>query len=102
MERAMDILKFNQVSKAYSGEATALRDISFILREGEFAALAGPSGSGKTTILNLAAGLDKPTDGTVLFLGKNISTLSTEDLARSRRLSVGFVFQSYNLFPVLT
>ncbi len=98
----MSLLLLKKVSKKYGGDAVALEDVSFELTEGEFAALAGPSGSGKTTLLNLAAGLDHPTDGEVTFLGKTLKSLSPEALARIRRKSVGFVFQSYNLFPVLT
>lgn len=96
------ILSFEQVSKQYSPLETAIKDISFEVAAGEFAALAGPSGSGKSTILNLAAGLDVPTNGTVKLLGHDLSVLSKEALSHLRCNQVGFVFQSYNLFPVLS
>lgn len=98
----MVILKFSAVSKLYSQDATALHEVTLSLKAGEFTALAGPSGSGKTTLLNLAAGLDKPSGGHVHFLDKDLSALAPDELSRVRRQSVGFVFQSYNLFPVLT
>ncbi len=98
----MSLLTLKKVSKHYPGDAVGLMEVSFSLGQGEFAALAGPSGSGKTTILNLSAGLDHPSDGEIHFLGKNLKGLDGEALARLRRRSVGFIFQSYNLFPVLT
>ncbi len=97
-----EILSLKDVSKEYAGDATALHTVTLSIGAGEFTALAGPSGSGKTTLLNLAAGLDKPTGGSVAFLGKEITGLSPDALARMRRKHIGFVFQSYNLFPVLT
>jgi len=75
-------------------------DISF--SEGEFTAIVGPSGSGKTTFLNLIGGLDVPTEGEVLINGTNITTLSSKQLIDFRLHNIGFVFQSYNLIPVLT
>jgi len=72
------------------------------VEEGEFVALMGPSGSGKTTLLNLIAGLDGPTDGTITIGGQEISSLSESELARWRTRNVGFVFQFYNLLPVLS
>jgi len=69
--------------------------------EGEFVALAGPSGSGKTTALNLAAGLDKPSRGEIVLLGKTLNRLNSEEITELRRHSVGFVFQAYNLIPIL-
>jgi putative ABC transport system ATP-binding protein len=98
----MAILSFKNVSKHYSTDAIALKEVTFSIQPGEFAALAGPSGSGKTTILNLAAGLDRPSEGSVLFSGKELTSLTADRLAVLRRRSFGFVFQSYNLFPVLT
>ncbi len=97
----MNILVFQGVSKSYSEEAPALKDVTLTIREGEFTALAGPSGSGKTTLLNMAAGLDVPSHGTVSFLGHELQTLGADTLARMRRKHIGFVFQSYNLFPVM-
>src|ERR1700679_3560953 len=97
----MKILMFSAVAKAYGAEATALHQVNFSIEAGEFAALAGPSGSGKTTILNLAAGLDRPTGGRVFFLERGLGVVSAEALFHLRRRHVGFVFQAYNLFPVL-
>lgn len=96
------ILEFENVIKNYSDSEIALKHVTFHVLEGEFTALAGPSGSGKTTILNLAAGLDLSTSGRVLLLGQDLKTLGSKGISRLRRENVGFVFQSYNLFPVLT
>src|SRR3972149_1455249 len=79
-----------------------LRDINFSIEEREFLALMGPSGSGKSTLLNLIAGLDKPDSGNILIAGTDIATLSEAELARWRAANVGFIFQFYNLIPVLT
>lgn len=98
----MSILVFKSVSKKYSADATAIKEVNLTIDAGEFAALAGPSGSGKTTILNLAAGLDHPTEGIIQFLGRTLKDMPAEKLAYMRRATVGFVFQAYNLFPVLT
>lgn len=80
----------------------AVRGIDFTLTKGEFTAIIGPSGSGKTTLLNLMAGLDTPTEGDVELSGKLISAMSGKELSNHRRDHIGFVFQAYNLFPVLT
>ena len=80
----------------------AVRDVSLTIERGEFTALAGPSGSGKTTLLNLIGGLTRPTKGRVWVAGHEVSRMSTRDLARLRLKEVGFVFQAYNLLPVLT
>ncbi|MCK5132114.1 MAG: ABC transporter ATP-binding protein [Candidatus Sabulitectum sp.] len=80
----------------------AVRGIDFTLTKGEFTAIIGPSGSGKTTFLNLMAGLDSPTDGEVELSGKLISSMSGKELSNYRRDHIGFIFQAYNLFPVLT
>lgn len=83
-------------------EIPALRGIDLIIEEGEFLAIAGPSGSGKTTLLNLIGGLDRPTAGRVFLEGEEITSLSRARLAELRLRKIGFVFQAYNLLPVLT
>jgi len=101
----VSIIDIRHVTKVYSSgpeEVVPLKDLSFQIDEGDFVALMGPSGSGKTTLLNLIAGIDQPTQGTVLVAGEEISSLSARALARWRTRHVGFVFQSYNLIPVLT
>lgn len=80
----------------------AVRDVSMTIEPGEFVVLAGPSGSGKTTLLNLLGGLTRPTDGKVWIDGTDITGLSERNLARLRLERLGFVFQAYNLLPVLT
>ncbi len=93
------------VWKVFQQEAEsveAVRDVSLTIERGEFTALAGPSGSGKTTLLNLIGGLTRPTKGRVWVAGREVSRMSTRDLARLRLKEVGFVFQAYNLLPVLT
>jgi len=83
-------------------ETPALRGVDFELHEGEFTAVAGPSGSGKSTLLHLLGGLDRPTSGEILLDGTAMSSLSKDQLSRLRLTSIGFVFQAYNLIPVLT
>ncbi len=80
----------------------ALRSIDLTIRRGEFLALHGPSGSGKTTLLNLVGCLDRPTRGRFLLGGRDVASLSRRELSAVRRESLGFIFQSYNLIPVLT
>jgi putative ABC transport system ATP-binding protein len=80
----------------------ALKDASFEVRRGDFIALMGPSGSGKSTLLHLIAAMDRPTSGSIEVLGEEISSLSDGAIARWRNAHVGFVFQSFNLIPVLT
>lgn len=83
-------------------EVHAVRDVSITIERGEFTALAGPSGSGKTTLLNVIGGLTRPTRGQVWVAGRDITTMSNQELAHLRLREVGFVFQAYNLLPVLT
>jgi ABC-type methionine transport system ATPase subunit len=83
-------------------QVRALDDVSLVLHAGEFVALAGPSGSGKTTLLNVAGGLDRPDSGRVLVAGQDLGSLSAEDLARLRLERLAYIFQGYNLVPVLT
>ena len=83
-------------------EVHAVRDVSLTVERGEFTALAGPSGSGKTTLLNLIGGLTRPSQGQVWVAGREVSEMSNQELARLRLEEVGFVFQAYNLLPVLT
>ncbi len=99
------LLEAKNLEKTYrTGEVEthALRGASLQINEGEFTALAGPSGSGKSTMLHLLAGLDKPTSGEVWLDGSRIDTLSFAKLANLRLKQFGFVFQAYNLIPVLT
>jgi putative ABC transport system ATP-binding protein len=108
MEAPDDVLlRFDNVSRVYSDEhhdhtVRALHEVSFTAGRGEFIAIAGPSGSGKTTLLNLCAGLDHPTDGSVSLGGRVLSTLNHQQLADMRLREIGFIFQAYNLIPVLS
>jgi putative ABC transport system ATP-binding protein len=104
-ETDMPLVEARQVTKTYSSGATevqALRGISLEVHRGEFLALVGPSGSGKTTLLNLIGGLDAPTNGTLRVLGRDLVELGRHGRAELRLRSIGFVFQAYNLVPVLT
>ena len=83
-------------------EVQAVRDVSLTIGRGEFTALAGPSGSGKTTLLNLIGGLTRPTRGEIWVAGSELGALSNRELAQLRLEEVGFVFQAYNLLPVLS
>ena len=85
-----------------SEEVQAVRDVTLTIQPGEFTALAGPSGSGKTTLLNLIGGLTRPTRGQVRVADHELSNLPNHELARLRLNQIGFVFQAYNLLPVLT
>ncbi len=99
-----NVLEFHNVTKIYPGTPPvyALKNVSFNVRARDFTALVGPSGSGKSTILNLAAALDDSSDGEVRVAGQSLKSLSREQAADLRRRHLGFVFQSYNLFPTLT
>jgi putative ABC transport system ATP-binding protein len=101
----MSLVQVQNVSKSYwrdSLEIPVLQNISFDISEGEFLGLMGPSGSGKTTLLNLIAGIDRPTKGKIFVSGTDVSALNESDLAKWRSRNVGFIFQFYNLLPVLT
>lgn len=101
----MPLIELKNVSKIYrlgSQEIPALTDLSLTFDAGEFAVLAGPSGSGKTTALNLIGCLDRPTMGQVMVSGLDLGTASSRQLADFRLQHIGFIFQSYNLIPVLT
>lgn len=101
----MKILELRNVNKIYDGSEVhvhAVNNISLDFEEGEFAAVVGPSGSGKTTLLNLIGGLDIPTSGTIIIDGTDLSLLKPSQLIDFRLRNIGFVFQSYNLIPVLT
>lgn len=100
----MSILKTNNLCKVYgygSNEVKALDHVSIEIEEGKFIAIIGTSGSGKSTLLNMLGGLDRPTSGSVEVSGKNIFTMDDEKLTIFRRRNIGFVFQNYNLVPVL-
>jgi putative ABC transport system ATP-binding protein len=98
----VDVRQVRKVYRRDSQEITVLDGIDLAVPEGEFVALMGPSGSGKTTLLNLIAGIDLPTSGQVIVGGTEVSALSEGALARWRSRNVGFIFQFYNLIPVLT
>ena len=100
----MSILETINLKKYFGKEPNitkALDGISLSIGEGEFVAIIGTSGSGKSTLLNMMGGLDKPTSGKVLVDGSDLSTLKDEDLTIFRRKNIGFIFQNYNLVPVL-
>jgi putative ABC transport system ATP-binding protein len=101
----MTIVSIKNASRHYQdGEhlVKALRGLDLNLQKGEFTAIMGPSGSGKTTLLNLIGGLDTPTEGSVTVSGEEVSSMSKAQRSDLRRDHVGFIFQSYNLIPVLT
>lgn len=101
----MSIIAIENLEKSYHDseiEVRALNGINLNFEEGEFTAIVGPSGSGKTTLLNMIGGLDKPDRGTILIGGNDITRLSSRKLIDFRLRNIGFVFQSYNLIPVLT
>lgn len=102
---AEPIISVQNIFKSYwrdSLEIRVLNDISLTVEEGEFFGLMGPSGSGKTTLLNLIAGIDKPNRGQIVVAGTELAKLNESALARWRSRHIGFVFQFYNLLPVLT
>jgi len=99
------LIEVQNLSKSYRRdklEIPVLNNITLSVAEGEFLAFMGPSGSGKTTLLNLIAGIDRPTSGNIIIGGTDVTELSETDLAGWRSRNVGFIFQFYNLIPVLT
>jgi len=99
------VVSLRGVTKTYSKgdtQVTPLRDTSLDIQRGEFVVMMGPSGSGKSTLLNLAAGIDKPTAGRVTVMGEDITDWSEDDLADWRVRAIGYIFQQFNLMPVLT
>ncbi len=97
----VDVRNVTKVYRRAAEELVVLNGLSLQVEEGDFAVLMGPSGSGKTTLLNLIAGIDKPTSGDVIVGGTNVAGLSETQLAAFRSHNVGFIFQFYNLIPVL-
>jgi len=105
MSETKIIIKTENLKKDYKEDGVvvhAVRGIDLEIKEGEFTAIVGPSGCGKTTLLNLISGLDTPDDGKVWLDGKAISDMSGKELSDFRRDNIGFIFQAYNLIPVLT
>ena len=101
----MKVLEIKNVDKIYDGSEVhvhAVNNVSLDFTEAEFAAIVGPSGSGKTTLLNLIGGLDKPSSGQIIVNGTDLATLRPSQLIDFRMRNIGFVFQAYNLIPVLT
>src|SRR5690606_16489727 len=101
----MSVIKTKQVSRVYNPDTVpvhALNGVDVEIAQGEFTAIVGPSGSGKTTLLNIIGGLDRPTEGYVEVGSQDISKLSDNELIEFRKNNIGFVFQAYNLIPVMT
>jgi putative ABC transport system ATP-binding protein len=100
------ILQFKSIKKVFSGydavDFTALQDINLTIKKGEFIGLSGKSGSGKTTLLNLAGLIDPPTNGDLLFKGINIKNISDDELSQIRAKEIGYIFQTFNLLPLLS
>jgi putative ABC transport system ATP-binding protein len=99
---SVDVRNVRKVYTRDTQQIVVLDGVTLVVPEGEFLALMGPSGSGKTTLLNLIAGIDRPTSGEVIVAGTNVAVLSESALAAWRSRHVGFIFQFYNLIPVLT
>ncbi|MDE0085475.1 MAG: ABC transporter ATP-binding protein [Candidatus Poribacteria bacterium] len=101
----IDVIVTESVTKVYDADGipvNALNGIDLTIQSGEFTAIVGPSGSGKTTFLNIISGLDAPTEGKVWLSGKVLSEMGGNELSDFRRDNIGFIFQAYNLIPVLT
>lgn len=99
---AVDVQQVRKIYQRDTQKITVLDGLSLQVKTGEFVALMGPSGSGKTTLLNLIAGIDRPTSGNLIVAGTNVGTLSESQLATWRSRNIGFIFQFYNLIPVLS
>ena len=101
----MNVIEIKNLTKIYNGSSVkvkAVDDVDMVIEEGEFTAIVGPSGSGKTTLLNMIGGLDEPSSGTIIVDGTNLCKLNKKQLVDFRLKNIGFVFQAYNLIPVLT
>jgi len=98
----IDVTSVTKIYNTHSVPVQALNGVTIGVEKGEFTAIVGPSGSGKTTLLNLIGGLDRPTSGTVVVDGSDITRMKGDDLIEFRLRHIGFVFQAYNLIPVLT
>lgn len=101
MTNMLDIISLNKIYGKGENKVQALKDINLYIEKGKFTAIIGPSGSGKSTLLNCIAGLDNISSGKVLLEGKDISTLSDNELSKLRSEEFGFIFQSFNLIPVI-
>jgi len=101
----MPVIELNNIGKIYNTKSipvTALKAVNLTIAPGEFVAIVGPSGSGKTTLLNLIGGLDRPTSGQVIIEGRDLTAMKQSEIIDFRLQRIGFVFQAYNLIPVLT
>lgn len=99
------VVELDRITKTYpmgAATVTALSDLSLRIAAGEFVALVGSSGSGKSTLLNLIGGLDRPTSGTMLLAGRDVGKMKEQELTAFRRMHLGFVFQNFNLIPMLS
>lgn len=101
MENILDVINLNKIYGKGENKVQALNDINLCIEKGKFTAIIGPSGSGKSTLLNCIAGLDNVSSGKVILNGKDISTLNDNSLSKLRSEEFGFIFQSFNLIPVV-